>query len=90
MTQSVISSLRFEIRINVVTPGAVNTTMLRDGLAPNDPIWLAKKAEMEKLIPSGRIAEPEELANTIAFLASDASSYMYGSILRADGGFLLK
>jgi len=78
------------IRINIVTPGAVNTTMLRDGLAPNDPRWLAKKAEIEKMIPSGRIAEPEELANTIAFLASDASSYMYGSILRADGGFLLK
>merc|ERR1719383_396221 len=59
------------IRINIVTPGAVNTTMLRDGLAPNDPRWLARKAEIENAMPNGHIAEPEEIAGPITFLASD-------------------
>jgi NAD(P)-dependent dehydrogenase (short-subunit alcohol dehydrogenase family) len=40
------------------------------------------------LIPMSRIAEPEEIAPAIAFLASDAASYITGACLPVDGGFL--
>ncbi|WP_428943338.1 SDR family NAD(P)-dependent oxidoreductase [Pantoea sp. FN060301] len=71
------------IRINIVSPGPTNTTSLRDAFgehAEEGLKFLTAKS------PLGRIGEPEEIAAVAAFLASDASSYVNGIELFADGG----
>lgn len=73
---------RFGIRVNSVHPGGVMTPMVAKGLTDE-----ARKA-IEATIPMGRFAEPHELSEVVAFLASDASSYMTGSAVLADGGLL--
>ncbi|WP_455142880.1 SDR family NAD(P)-dependent oxidoreductase [Candidatus Hodarchaeum mangrovi] len=81
----------YNIRVNSVSPGATDTPMLRSDVkkqaedrgVPFEVI----KAEFEKEGVLGRWAEPEEVAEGILFLASDASSYITGSDLRIDGGW---
>jgi NAD(P)-dependent dehydrogenase (short-subunit alcohol dehydrogenase family) len=68
--------------VNALAPGYVVTAMAIDGMKnPEfDPIWTANT-------PIGRYAQPEEMANCILFLASDAASYVTGATLVADGGY---
>lgn len=69
------------VRVNAVAPGLVDTEM---GSFRN-------QAELEKVLsrtPAGRMGEPNEIAEAIAFLASDKASYITGEILSADGGRL--
>jgi len=82
----VVKSLAIElaergIRVNAVAPGYVMTDMNRVGV-PEE--WLA---EWERRTPMGRLGEPAEIASLVAFLASDAASYMTGSIVKIDGGY---
>jgi NAD(P)-dependent dehydrogenase (short-subunit alcohol dehydrogenase family) len=73
------------IRVNCVCPGDVNTGMLRNeaGQLGQDPkAFLAEAADR----PLGRYGEPEEIAAAVVWLASDAASYVTGSILSVDGG----
>ncbi|WP_425412332.1 SDR family NAD(P)-dependent oxidoreductase [Leisingera methylohalidivorans] len=95
MTKAAIASLtqcmgmdhaRQGIRINAVCPNEVNTPMLRSGFAKRgfDPDSAA--AELGKTVPLGRIAEPEDIADVVMFLASDASRYMCGALLEVNGG----
>lgn len=72
---------RHGIRVNAVGPGAIRTPMNAE--FETDP---ATEAAVVKLIPAGRVAEPEEMASVIAFLASDDASYIHGQTLYADGG----
>jgi NAD(P)-dependent dehydrogenase (short-subunit alcohol dehydrogenase family) len=95
MTKAAIASLtqcmgmdhaRQNIRINAVCPNEVNTPMLRTGFAkrgfdPNTAV-----AELGKTVPLGRIAEPEDIAEVVVFLASDAARYMCGSLVEVNGG----
>ncbi|MGE4575712.1 MAG: SDR family oxidoreductase [Candidatus Pseudothioglobus sp.] len=74
------------IRINAVCPNEVNTPMLRTGfeirgLNPDDAV-----NELNKSVPIGHIAEPEEIADVIAFLTSDEARYVCGSLVEINGG----
>jgi NAD(P)-dependent dehydrogenase (short-subunit alcohol dehydrogenase family) len=70
------------IRVNVVLPGSTATPM---GMARlQDP---HQRAEFEERIPLGRIADPRDIANVIAFLLSPESGYMTGAVVRVDGGW---
>jgi NAD(P)-dependent dehydrogenase (short-subunit alcohol dehydrogenase family) len=71
------------ITVNCVSPGQVNTPMLMTGLAPE--IY----ESMKKQTPLGYVAEPEELAGPVVFLASDHARYITGATLNVSGGFLM-
>lgn len=74
------------IRINAVAPGEVNTPMLAFGRdKPPSAEDLQKLAD--ESIPMQRLAEPEEIGRVVAFLVSDAASYMTGSIVTVDAGY---
>ncbi len=70
------------IRVNAVAPGYVMTELTRRGMA--NPEWLPTWVNST---PIGRLGTPEEVANVMLFLASDAASYMTGSIVLVDGGY---
>ena len=74
------------IRINAVCPNEVNTPMLRSGFERRgfDPDTAI--AELGQTVPLGRIAEPEDIADVVMFLASDASRYMTGTLVEVNGG----
>jgi len=74
------------VRINAVAPNEVNTPMLRTGFVKRgfDPDTAV--AELGKTVPLGRIAEPEDIAEVILFLASDAARYMCGAVVEVNGG----
>lgn len=67
------------IRYNAVTPGFIQTDMTNE---LKDEI----KAEYEKNIPLNRFGQPKEIADAVAFLLSDYSSYITGEILKVNGG----
>ncbi|MFO0958995.1 MAG: glucose 1-dehydrogenase [Isosphaeraceae bacterium] len=72
----------FGILVNAIAPGPFATEINRALL--DDP---SKRAAMESKLPIGRWGEPNELGPIIVFLASEASSYVTGSVLVADGGY---
>ncbi|MEQ8293540.1 MAG: SDR family oxidoreductase [Roseovarius sp.] len=74
------------IRVNAVCPNEVNTAMLRSGFAARGFDLDKAIAELNATVPIGRIAEPEEIADVILFLASDAARYMTGALLEVHGG----
>ena len=71
------------ITVNCVSPGQVHTPMLMTGLAPE--VYEA----MKKQTPLGYVAEPEELAGPVVFLASEHARYITGATLNVSGGFLM-
>jgi len=84
MVRSWVAELRGSgIRINIVSPGPVNTESLRAAFGENAKEGLAFLTSKS---PLGRIGEPEEIAAVATFLASDASGYVNGIELFADGG----
>ena len=69
------------IRVNCLAPGWLATPMVKEILdGPEGDHW-------RKTIPMGRAADPHELTGALLLLASRASSYMTGSVLRVDGGY---
>jgi len=76
-TKSLAQELgRMNITVNAVAPGFINTAML-EGLNLENYI---------KIIPVGRIGEPEEVAYLVSFLASEKSSYITGEVINVNGG----
>lgn len=67
------------IRVNAVAPGPTDTPIMKG--IPEE--WIKS---MERAVPLGRLAQPEEVAAAVAFLASDESSYVTGSVLVVNGG----
>jgi NAD(P)-dependent dehydrogenase (short-subunit alcohol dehydrogenase family) len=72
----------YGVRVNAVGPGYCRTPLI--GQILEDPAWVAR---LEASTPLGRLAEPEEIAAPIVFLASDWASYVTGTVLYADGGY---
>ena len=71
------------ITVNAVAPGMVRTEMVADKLAADPARYLSR-------IPLNRIAEPEDIANAVVFLASAAADYMTGTTLDVTGGMLMR
>jgi len=77
---------RDNIRVNAVLPGDVDTPLLRAG-GRSVPLTDGDVARMGESIPMGRVAQPDEIANVVAFLASDEASYITGALIPVDGGY---
>jgi NAD(P)-dependent dehydrogenase (short-subunit alcohol dehydrogenase family) len=75
------------IRINAVCPGLIQTPMSDQMVAAGQ--GEALKA-MEKSIPMGRVGRPDEIAQAVLWLCSDAASYVTGQSISVDGGFVMR
>jgi len=75
------------IRVNAVAPGATDTPLLRRSFArAADPA--AAQAKSEARHAMGRLGTPDEIAAAITFLASDEASFITGTVLPVEGGWL--
>ncbi|MFF2198700.1 SDR family NAD(P)-dependent oxidoreductase [Streptomyces sp. NPDC058157] len=74
------------IRVNAVAPGTIRTERVRR--LADEPGGSEYLDRIAGLHPVGRLGEPEEVARAIAFLASDAASFITGAVLPVDGGYL--
>jgi len=78
-----VENIQHGIRVNAVGAGDVVTNLLNHFM-PNGREFLAQHG---KSAPIGRAAQPEEIAEIVAFLSSERASFMVGSIVMADGGY---
>lgn len=69
------------VRVNAVCPGEIHTPMLEAGVTRSGRTI----AELDRLVPLGRIGKPEEVAALVAFLASDEAAYICGSLVEITG-----
>jgi NAD(P)-dependent dehydrogenase (short-subunit alcohol dehydrogenase family) len=88
LTKSLCSVLAPEgIRVNAICPGPVNTPML-PGFLAKPPEEAGSVADVyASRVPLGRVAEPEEIAAAVVFLAGDTASFVTGVALPVDGGY---
>ena len=85
LTKSLAAELApWGILVNCVAPGWVGTPMTEATMGD-----ATERAKVLATIPLGRIARPEEIAWPIAFLASDAATFMTGEIMNVNGGAVL-
>ncbi len=70
------------ITINCVAPGFIETDMTKDLLSKNEDA-------LKKTIPMGRVGRPDEIANIVSFLASDAAGYITGQTIHVNGGLYI-
>jgi 3-oxoacyl-[acyl-carrier protein] reductase len=70
------------IRVNAVAPGLIDTSMTQD--IPED-----KRKDLQSRISMARVGTPQDVANTILFLASDLSTYVTGQVIGVDGGLII-
>lgn len=70
------------IRVNAVAPGTIATELAKNAVLGSEEA----KARIMSRTPMRRLGEPQEIADVVAFLLSDASSYLTGEIVYADGG----
>jgi len=85
MMQSIAQEVApLKIRVNSIAPGAIRTPINKDA-------WSTPEAyqALMRLVPYGRIGEPEDIANAAVWLASDQSDYVTGTTLFVDGGMTL-
>ena len=73
------------IRVNAISPGPTRTPGVT-GLARTEEEWQQLSAAVAATVPLGRMADPDEIAKAVVFLASDESSYVNGIELFVDGG----
>jgi glucose 1-dehydrogenase len=83
MRNAALELAQYRIRVNNVAPGAIATPINQATL--DDP---EKVRRLGEIIPLGRMGQPSEVAEVVAFLASDLSSYVTGSTYYVDGGMI--
>jgi len=76
---------RYKINVNVVCPGPTDTPLFAEIASENPKLAGA----LEKAIPWGRLARPEDIAAVVAFLVSDAAGYMTGQTVSVSGGLTM-
>ncbi|MEW1976754.1 SDR family NAD(P)-dependent oxidoreductase [Microbacterium profundi] len=76
-----IDYVKHNIRINAVAPGTIRTPAM-------EAAGESQMAEWAALMPTGRMGTPEEIAAGVAWLFSDESSYITGTVLEIDGGYM--
>ena len=95
MTKAAIASLtqclgrdhaHQNIRVNAVCPNEVDTPMLRTGFAIRNLDPTTAIADLDATVPIGRIAQPEDIADVVCFLASEEARYMCGALVEVNGG----
>jgi 3-oxoacyl-[acyl-carrier protein] reductase len=83
---------KYNILVNVVCPGPTLTDRMKELINKTVKDKGKSYEEVEKTwidpIPLGRLGKPEELANLVVFLASDKASYITGTVIQVDGGFV--
>jgi NAD(P)-dependent dehydrogenase (short-subunit alcohol dehydrogenase family) len=70
------------VRVNAVAPGTIATDLATKAVLTSEDA----KARIMSRTPMRRLGTPDEIADVVAYLASDASSYLTGEIITADGG----
>ena len=78
---------RHSITVNVVCPGPADTQLLRDVMAGERGQKIL--ASMQRTIPLGRLAQPEDVAGAVAYLVSDEAAYVTGQVLSVSGGLTM-
>jgi len=74
---------RYQIRVNAICPGYIETEM-------NGPFWKTTAGQrLIERIPQRRIGQPEHLDGALLLLASEAGTFMTGSLLTVDGGHMV-
>ncbi|HEX7847469.1 MAG TPA: SDR family oxidoreductase [Chitinophagaceae bacterium] len=80
------------IRVNCICPGTINTPLLHKAVTRFASLSAAKEEDvyttLDTVQPMGRIGKPEEIARVVAFLLSDENSFMTGSLVSSDGGYV--
>ena len=71
------------VRVNAVAPGWIETEMVREGMR----LGVVNERQILSVTPIGRLANADEIANVVAFLASDEASYVVGHTIFVDGGW---
>lgn len=85
LTRSLAVELAPRIRVNAVAPGLVDTPMTRELFGTTERF----DARVAEKVPLGRAAQPGDIADAVAFLASDDAAYVTGETLVVDGGWML-
>lgn len=75
---------RYGININAIAPGFTETEMIKNNLYVNEE----RTRKVKERLPTGKLAQPQDLKGAALFLASDASNYVNGHVLTVDGGFI--
>ena len=73
----------YGIRVNVICPGPTGNTLLMDNLLASNPEIIGN---IPNVVPMGRLGEPEEIAEAVIWLCSDAASFITGVAIPVDGG----
>jgi NAD(P)-dependent dehydrogenase (short-subunit alcohol dehydrogenase family) len=82
LTKQCAVELAPTVRVNAVAPGVVRTKL-------SEVLWRTQEDALADSLPLGRIGEPEDIGQAIAFLASDAAAWITGQVLVIDGGAIL-
>ncbi|MFD2617522.1 SDR family NAD(P)-dependent oxidoreductase [Terrilactibacillus laevilacticus] len=85
-----LETAKYGVRVNAVCPGAIDTPLLQRQFEDGKRGPQGTMADLVAMHPLGRLGKPEEIAKPILFLSSNDASFMTGSALVVDGGYVIK